>query len=468
MGKRNRYEEYDHDETGDIMSWVIVFILMVAFWPIGLLMLLRKLNILTKSASSASKRKPDNYSREDGVEHDAFMDGAKAAEAARDAVRTAENAARDAAREAENVAREVAADLAHAAREAGYSARRVVSDWYYDLTREYPEAESSQADAAKSETPKSQSTRTGASPSYKTKAKIKKERTALEKKTGRPVSVILLLISIALFILGANTMARAAHDIWWNDLNRWPEFYLGAFYFIGGLISFFSRNISVKRYARYKRYYVFVSERDIVPMPEIARAAGLSVRVVKRDIQAMINEGYLPRDAYIDKEHNCLVLSASAAEELRQTANNDEDMSAPTDDSKAENQYMAIILELREINYSITDMSISKKVDRIEEVTAMIFRIVEENPEKLPQIRRFLNYYLPTTIKLLRSYVTLEKQGIKGENITTTKESIGRILDTLATGFEQQFDQLFKDEALDIAADINVLENLMQQDGLTG
>jgi 5-bromo-4-chloroindolyl phosphate hydrolysis protein len=79
-----------------------------------------------------------------------------------------------------------------------------------------------------------------------------------------------------------------------------------------------------------------------------------------------------------------------------------------------------------------------------------------------------MSYYLPTTLKLVRSYATLEKQGVKGENITSTKKSIGEILDTLSVGYEQQLDQLFKSDAIDIAADINVLENLMQQDGLTG
>jgi len=77
-----------------------------------------------------------------------------------------------------------------------------------------------------------------------------------------------------------------------------------------------------------------------------------------------------------------------------------------------------------------------------------------------------MSYYLPTTLKLVRSYATLEKQGIKGENIVGTKQSIGNILDTLLTGYEQQLDKLFKSDAIDIAADINVLENLMQQDGL--
>ena len=79
-----------------------------------------------------------------------------------------------------------------------------------------------------------------------------------------------------------------------------------------------------------------------------------------------------------------------------------------------------------------------------------------------------MDYYLPTTLKLLRSYATLESQGIEGDNINSAKGDIGRILDTLSHGFEQQLDQLFKADALDISSDIDVLESMMEQDGLAG
>jgi len=140
-----------------------------------------------------------------------------------------------------------------------------------------------------------------------------------------------------------------------------------------------------------------------------------------------------------------------------------------SDDISDEDQmcdYTATLAELREVISFVKDDVISKKALRIEELTEKIFKIAEENPQKQSQLRRFNNYYLPTTLKLLRSYATLEKQGVKGENIMSAKKNIGDILDTLVTGFEQQLDLLFKSDAIDIAADINVLENLMQQDGL--
>ena len=130
-------------------------------------------------------------------------------------------------------------------------------------------------------------------------------------------------------------------------------------------------------------------------------------------------------------------------------------------------EYHRIFRALRSLDNRIADATISYKIERIESTCAKIFRTVEENPQKLPQIRRFMSYYLPTTLKLLRSYATLEKQGIQGENIASTKDSINSVLGKLVAGFDAQLDQLFLADAMDISADIDVLQNMMAQDGLT-
>ena len=117
---------------------------------------------------------------------------------------------------------------------------------------------------------------------------------------------------------------------------------------------------------------------------------------------------------------------------------------------------------------AIADPSVSARVNKIEEITAKIFRIVEDKPEKLPQIKSFMSYYLPTTLKLLRSYVTLERQGVGGENIDAAKKNIEGVLDNLVKGFSQQLDLLFKSDYLDISTDIEVLEAMMAKDGLGG
>jgi len=294
--------------------------------------------------------------------------------------------------------------------------------------------------------------------------KAKRNR-RLDKKTGKGVSVLLFIVSIGLFIAGASMSIGALSSFLAGNPMAFAELGFGLFWLLSGLAAFLSRNFVAKRFSRYKNYYAYIGARDIVPIQAIVQIAGLSQKAVLRDLQAMINSGYLGSGAYIDNELECLVLSVEAADKLRADIMGADDTLPQTEVAPAD-QYAATLAELREVNAFINDESISKKVLHLEDLTEKIFKIVEESPEKQPQLKRFMSYYLPTTLKMVRSYATLEKQGVKGENILSTKKRIGDTLDTLSTGFEQQLDQLFKSDAIDIATDINVLENLMQQDGL--
>ncbi|NBI66678.1 hypothetical protein D1646_07570 [Pseudoflavonifractor sp. 60] len=126
------------------------------------------------------------------------------------------------------------------------------------------------------------------------------------------------------------------------------------------------------------------------------------------------------------------------------------------------------ISELRRLNEAIPDAKISAQIDRLEEVTGKIIDQVISNPKKKPQISRFLDYFLPTTLKLLNAYDRMDSTGVSGSNIDTTKQKVEEMLDTLCAAFEKQLDSLFGEEALDISADIAVMENLLAQEGLSG
>ena len=123
------------------------------------------------------------------------------------------------------------------------------------------------------------------------------------------------------------------------------------------------------------------------------------------------------------------------------------------------------IQAMRALNDSIQDETISAQIDRLEEVSSRIFQYVKDNPAKLPQIRKFMSYYLPT-IKLLTAYDQMSRQGVSGENITGTMEKVEGMMSSIVQAFEKQLDSLFGDEAMDISTDITVLENMMVREGL--
>ena len=115
---------------------------------------------------------------------------------------------------------------------------------------------------------------------------------------------------------------------------------------------------------------------------------------------------------------------------------------------------------------AIKDEVISGQIRKLEELSGKIFEQVKLKPEKLPQIRKFMDYYLPTTLKLLNAYDRMGAQGVSGGNISATMERVENIMGTIVTAFEKQLDALFGAEALDISTDITVLENMMAREGL--
>ena len=126
------------------------------------------------------------------------------------------------------------------------------------------------------------------------------------------------------------------------------------------------------------------------------------------------------------------------------------------------------IEEMKRLDAAIEDAAISADIVRLEQVSGKIFEAVKADPKKLPQIRRFMDYYLPTTLKLLNAYDRASGTGISGENVDATITKVEGMMKTIVTAFEKQLDSLYGSEALDISTDITVLETMMAREGLVG
>lgn len=126
------------------------------------------------------------------------------------------------------------------------------------------------------------------------------------------------------------------------------------------------------------------------------------------------------------------------------------------------------IAEMKRLDDNIADPGISADIVRLEQVSQKIFDEVKRDPKKLPQIQRFMDYYLPTTLKLLNAYDRASSTGISGENVDATKAKVEGMLRTIVAAFEKQLDALYGAEALDISTDITVLETMMAREGLAG
>lgn len=170
----------------------------------------------------------------------------------------------------------------------------------------------------------------------------------------------------------------------------------------------------------------------------------------------MLEKGIIPV-GYLDRASATLILSDEGVQE------------APKEEPKTtvESEY-AILKEIQEVNDAIPDEVMSAKIDRVGSITRKILDYQKKNPGQDAELRSFLDYYLPTTLKILRAYAQLDAQGINGENINSAKARIEGMMDKVVEGFEKQLDRLFQTETLDITSDVQVLEQMLKKDGLSG
>lgn len=124
--------------------------------------------------------------------------------------------------------------------------------------------------------------------------------------------------------------------------------------------------------------------------------------------------------------------------------------------------------EMGRLYLSIKDPEVRSKINQIMHITDKITQDAIEDPSDIPQIKKFMNYYLPTTIKLLNAYDRMSAQGIEGENLNRSMKNINEMLDAAIVAYKRRLDSLFANQALDIETDIQVMNTLLAREGLTG
>ena len=209
-----------------------------------------------------------------------------------------------------------------------------------------------------------------------------------------------------------------------------------------------------------KKIKNIVGDAPYMYIQDIADAIPCSYDKCRKHLENCIDKGLFGPNAFLDMRRRCLVIKERPPEKTakpkpKKTVQQQKD------------QYQQILDELRAVNDAIPDEVMSDKISRLEAVSAKIFEQAKADPDKLPKMRKFMDYYLPTSLKLLKTYAELDAQNVEGENITESKHRIEQTMDMLVHAFETQLDQLFQDDAMDVSADIDVMQNMLRADGLT-
>lgn len=238
----------------------------------------------------------------------------------------------------------------------------------------------------------------------------------------------------------------------------------------------------VRTVGRFRQYVSVLRDREFCDIKEIASATGRDVRKVLKDVKKMITKGWFCQ-GHLDEKESCLMVSEHAwnqytalMEDMKQRKA--EEQAAQ---KKMQEEYDRLSPEVQKIvqagdeyvrkikaaNDAIPGEVISAKISRMELLVDRIFDRVEQNPDSVNDMRRMMDYYLPTTMKLLEAYEELDAQPVQGENIISSKKEIEDTIDTLNIAFEKLLDSLFQDTAWDVSSDISVLHTMLAQEGLT-
>ena len=279
------------------------------------------------------------------------------------------------------------------------------------------------------------------------------------------------IAGILLTIVGAVAFFNGVADnlFWLEDgfqLHYVKYFLEGLFYptglLAGGIGLLIGSGSMTRRHRRYASYLRIAGKRSSISVASLARAAEVSERRAERDLQAMLEKGLWGEEPIWIWAGGC----CSAAMRRRRIRNGRSGSGeAPQVPQEAEEGYSGMLRSIRRSNDRIADPELSRKIDRLEEIAGKILKLVEEDPAKKNQAATFLNYYLPTTEKLLDSYADFEEAGVSGENLTQAKEKIRRTMDSIMAGFERQLDALYHADAMDVDSDIRVMETMLRRDG---
>ena len=312
--------------------------------------------------------------------------------------------------------------------------------------------------------------RTSTSPNANVSSRSKVEKSVVKTakkmnrapKTSDKTSRILSIVGAAITcIFGISLVTMLGEVIaygWYSYMME--ELFPMCGFFAGGVAMLVAGQRMKRRSARVARYLAVMGERGYISVEELCTVTGKSRKKVEGDLEFMVEKGLLGAGAYLDSGRGIFFRSADAFADYANATAKKENVTP----KEANEGYAGALRAIRSANDRIADPVLSEKIDHLETVAGKIFREVEEHPEKQQQAATFLNYYLPTTLKLLDSYAKFEEAGIEGENLSRAQERIEETMDALIKGFDKQLDDLYRNEAMDIDSDIRVMENMLRRD----
>lgn len=262
----------------------------------------------------------------------------------------------------------------------------------------------------------------------------------------------------------------------------WKAFCVMAVFFLAFLGMIRIGNAKKGRLKRAQDYLNLAGNNHYINIEDLALRTNQKTKTALKDVKRLLKKGFYPQ-GHLDRQETCLMLDNKIYEEYlslekqkklqEQTQKTEESVTNNSQSVNETEELDTVIKEgrecirrLRDMNDNIAGEVISAKLFRLENLLKEIFERLQEHPEQTAQMQKFMNYYLPTTLKLVEAYEEFDSLSEQGEDILDAKQEIEKTLDTINSAFAELLNRLFKDAAMDAATDAQVLQTMLIKEGL--
>ena len=252
-----------------------------------------------------------------------------------------------------------------------------------------------------------------------------------------------------------------------------------------------------KRLVRYYRYMKVLEEKKYARINELGNMVAKPAKVVLADLQYMMDKGWF-LEGHFDANKEQFILTDEVFEHYRlamkgreikekeerekqetqkddyKVKDNKEEKEKKYSRENEKQQELETILKegekyikkIHKLNDVILGDNISRQMDEIENNLISIFELLKRKPEKIDDIKKLMQYYLPMTVKILDRYSDFESEKIHSRKLEEGKREIEETLEKVKQAFANLRERIFHEDMIDVSTDLDVLEAMMSQEGL--
>lgn len=250
---------------------------------------------------------------------------------------------------------------------------------------------------------------------------------------------------------------------------------------IAGLLMSRHFHNKMKLEKNFNRYRLEVADNRVVAVEDFATAVSLPPIDVVKDLQKLISDGYFPQGRIVENGQ-LFLLDQGAYKAYKENYKNTsisvkenprpiEQENKESEEDKQDDRNIAIGKYIENLSLqidSIKNVEFKDEVGKLLSILHAIKKAIQQDPGRIEDLNKFVDYYTPTTIKLIDRYIEFEQSPVPIDSMNKSRHDIEKSIKTVVSAYENLLNELYKEDLLELSAEMDVMNTVLTQDGLIG